>query len=311
MFNSTVLDLATGLVFCFLTASLATGTIVEAISSALKWRAKTLRDGIGQLLNDPDLRGLAGQLYAHAAINPRGPGDTQPEKNRPTYIDPQLFANAMMDITGISFQVAAAAGGAAGPAPGRPSLAALHTQVAAAFQPMPNPQFQQLLTGILDRSFGDVEKIQTELSTWFARAMDRVSGAYKRWTQLVGFVVALILAATLNIDAIGVAKTLWLQPTLAEKLMADQKETETDAIADLSQKLPVGWPNGIGQKIAAGQRICFTVGDWGLAFLGWLITAFSTLFGAPFWFDMLQTFIRLKGSGPSPQEKGAGKGASV
>src|SRR5208282_1737985 len=56
------------------------------------------------------------------------------------------------------------------------------------------------------------------LSTWFDSAMDRVGGAYKRWTQLVSFIVALILAAALNIDAVAVAKALWVQPKLAEQL---------------------------------------------------------------------------------------------
>ncbi len=36
---------------------------------------------------------------------------------------------------------------------------------------------------------------------------------------------------------------------------------------------------------------------------GWLITAAGTVFGAPFWFDLLQRVIRLKSSGPSPKEK--------
>jgi len=40
-------------------------------------------------------------------------------------------------------------------------------------------------------------------------------------------------------------------------------------------------------------------------------TALSTLFGAPFWFDLLQNFIRLKGTGPSPVEKVDGKGAAA
>jgi len=40
-----------------------------------------------------------------------------------------------------------------------------------------------------------------------------------------------------------------------------------------------------------------------LAILGWIITALASLFGAPFWFDTLQQVIRLKGSGPSPDEK--------
>jgi hypothetical protein len=29
---------------------------------------------------------------------------------------------------------------------------------------------------------------------------------------------------------------------------------------------------------------------------GWLIAAFTMLFGAPFWFDTLQQFVRIKGS---------------
>jgi hypothetical protein len=45
--------------------------------------------------------------------------------------------------------------------------------------------------------------------------------------------------------------------------------------------------------------------------LGWLITAFATLFGAPFWFDTLQRIVRLKGSGPSPAEKQAGTAAAM
>jgi hypothetical protein len=36
---------------------------------------------------------------------------------------------------------------------------------------------------------------------------------------------------------------------------------------------------------------------------GWLVTALATLFGAPFWFDVLQSVTRLKGAGPSPMER--------
>jgi hypothetical protein len=45
--------------------------------------------------------------------------------------------------------------------------------------------------------------------------------------------------------------------------------------------------------------------------LGWLITAIATIFGAPFWYDMLQTFVRIKGAGPSPQEKKIGSAAAA
>ncbi|MBL8703967.1 MAG: hypothetical protein JNM30_03945 [Rhodospirillales bacterium] len=43
---------------------------------------------------------------------------------------------------------------------------------------------------------------------------------------------------------------------------------------------------------------------WGLTFfkvLGWLITAFAVSQGAPFWFDLMNRFVNLRGAGPKPK----------
>jgi hypothetical protein len=60
---------------------------VEAIASLFAVRAKTLRAGIAQLLNDPNYEALAKEIYAHAAVNPRGDGTvtsaSSPNKNDP------------------------------------------------------------------------------------------------------------------------------------------------------------------------------------------------------------------------------------
>jgi hypothetical protein len=34
--------------------------------------------------------------------------------------------------------------------------------------------------------------------------------------------------------------------------------------------------------------------------LGWIIAAGAALFGAPFWFDVLQRFVQLRGTGRPP-----------
>ena len=39
------------------------------------------------------------------------------------------------------------------------------------------------------------------------------------------------------------------------------------------------------------------------AVAGWLISAVATIYGAPFWFDMLQKITRLAGTGPVPPDK--------
>ena len=326
MFNSAVLNLAIGLIFCFLTVSLATGTIVEAIASFLTLRAKTLRVGIGQLLNDATYSGLAKQIYEHAVVSPRGSGDdaSTPRKNDPAYIDRQLFGQAMLDILKISPAVAASAANPNAPL-GKPTVEALKTAVdnaltdaSTAKDKAPDAQLQKLLHGIIERSLGDPDKIKGELVAWFDNAMDRVSGWYKRWTQFISIIVALILAAGLNINAVEVAKTLWKQPNLVAELnlpkalpaggAAASPQTGAPApSADLKELIddlntfPIGWKDGHWM-------------GWGafwLALLGWVITALSTLFGAPFWFDLLQTIIRVKGAGPSPVEKVDGKGAAA
>ena len=35
--------------------------------------------------------------------------------------------------------------------------------------------------------------------------------------------------------------------------------------------------------------------------VGWLLTASASLFGAPFWFDLLKMIVRLRGTGTKPE----------
>ena len=124
MFGSTILDVAAGIIFGFLAISLFTSASVEAINSALNVRAKNLRTGIMALVNDPNFSGLAKQLYQHALINPLGPGAADPAKNAPSYVDKLQFADAMLDVTGLS----AATPAAAAQAPGPEAVAALKAE---------------------------------------------------------------------------------------------------------------------------------------------------------------------------------------
>src|SRR5712691_6635647 len=74
MFSSTILDVVIGLIFVFLLVSLVSSAVVEAASGAMKWRSATLFRGVRDLVNDPQLTGLARALYQHALINPRNDG---------------------------------------------------------------------------------------------------------------------------------------------------------------------------------------------------------------------------------------------
>jgi hypothetical protein len=291
MFNSSIPDVVVGLVFSFLALSLATGAVVEAISSILQLRAKTLQIGISQILNDPNFSGLAKAIYGHAAVNPRGPGGTDPTKNRPAYIDPFQFANALMDLTGI-------AGAAAQPAANQAET--VQVMKAEVHKKTADPQLSTLLTGIIERTVGDPARVRQELAAWFDNGMDRLSGDYKRWSQYVSVVVALLLAVSLNVDAVHIEKALWAQPAIAAQIKADPKLNPDQAMKAMNATLPIGWSEGFLSR-SDGTR--FETGDWVNAIIGWILAALATLFGAPFWFDVLQAAVRVRSTGPSPADK--------
>jgi hypothetical protein len=325
MFSSTILDVAAGLLFVFFTVSLAAGAIVEALSGFLQKRHDTLLQGIKDLMNDSAFNALAAQLYQHALVNPRNSGSgtsaTALNQNKPAYIDPKHFAEALIDIlnTGnptVQAPGTAAAGARTAAAVG-PMTSGDMTSINAAIDHVvpvaTNPQINDLLKGVARRTNGNLNRMRDEIAGWFDSAMDRLSGVYKRWSQLVSFFIALALAVAMNASAIHVAKVLWAQPASAkvlETVSKDQPDLQA-SLAKLQQvsPLPLWWSHYCEDtaKLNGGGFALY----WLELVLGWIITAAATLFGAPFWFDLLQKVVRLKSAGPSPREKREGSAASA
>ncbi len=268
MLNSTVLEVAIGLVFCYASIALIVSSINEAIASALKLRSKTLLEGVKSLVNDHQLNGLALDIYNHALVNPKAPGTASTEKDlktKPSYIEPKNFATSFID----SVQTI----------PGN------FKQLGEDINAIHDPQLKRLLQGMYARASGDIGNLHTQLAAWFDAGMDRVSGDYKRQTQLYCFLIAFVIAALLNIDSFHLFKTLWEHASIAAQIsMPSASAPDWDQL----KKLPIGWqaPYNVGL----------------LSFSGWLITATAALFGAPFWFDLLQQLIRLRGAGAKPDK---------
>lgn len=280
MLNSTVLDVAIGVVFTFLAMSLAVSSIVEAIASATKWRSATLLQGVKDLLNDNNFKGLALEVYNHTLVDSIDSGAALTEKDLkhpPSYIDPVQFAEALMDILTINQNLTGDV---------KEKITAKVTDL----------QLRNFLIGLVERTGGDIAKFRSGLAHWFDNGMDRVSGAYKRKTQLWTFVIALIIAASMNVDSITVGRELWVRPMLAKTIAPNANLLPGDALKQLDTwGVPIGW---------TAQRFSELQSPLGLeVLLGWLVTAFATLFGAPFWFDALGRLVQLKGTGPSPADK--------
>lgn len=318
MLNSTVVEVVIGLVFCYASVALITSSIYESIASMLSLRSKSLLTGIKKLLNadSPIGEELLLKIYNHALVHPTGNGTATSIRNlksRPSYIEAKNFASALINAI--------------------QSAPDNFVKLGEDINAIKDEQIRKLLHGMYERSAGKIEKFQEELAVWFDAAMDRVAGSFKRQTQVWCFGIAFVLAAMLNIDSIHLFSTLWKQPTLTARLtmtanlspsvpvgengivaanseVADDKnQVIIDSLKQL-EELPIGWQNQKFCKMELGcsslveiHRYDYT--SFLLIIFGWLITASAALFGAPFWFDLLQHLTRLRGTGPKPKSIGA------
>jgi len=274
MFSSTVLEVVIGMAFCYGSLALTVTTLQEALSAVFRLRAGMLRACLQRMLHDPAFTGIARALYAHPLISTRTDltDPHAPQHPGPSYIEPANFAIALIDAI-------------------RGGGAALDSAIAA----VPDPQLRRTLNTLYAQTDGDVQRFQAALGGWFDSTMARLSGAYKRRQLLVSFLLALLLAILLNIDSIHLFQTLWRQPALAAAIGAVPAALDAKLVNDLAT-LPIGWTSF--PPVLDGA--------FALQVTGWLITASTTLFGAPFWFDILQRAINLRSTGakPAPVEVG-------
>jgi len=267
MFGSTVLEVAIGLAFCYATLALVVTTLQEALAGAFHLRANMLLDAVRRMLGDPRCEGLARALYAHPLANPRTGGAPASDRpSRPSYIEPGNFAIALID-----------------------SIRQGHASLEAAIGAVPDPQLQRTLQTLYSQAGADPARFQAAVAAWFEAAMERLSGVYKRRQLLVSFLLSLLLAILFNIDSIHLFQSLWQHPALAAHINAAPSGLDGKVLAQL-WTLPIGW-----QQFPPGLDAQFA-----LQVSGWLVSASTTLFGAPFWFDILQRAVNLRSTGAKP-----------
>jgi hypothetical protein len=292
MSNFPIIYAATSLVLIYLYLSMIASILQEWIAQALALRSKTLRAGVGTLLSDPDVVGLAHQLFDHSLIK-----SITSKASGPSYIPSPMFASALLDLVAPN-------------QPGGPAnvFASVRSDIAAipsnsALAPVRN----SLLT-LADNSNGDLSELRNRVSTWFDNAMDRVSGKYKRCAQIILFFIGFVLAAILNADTFDIARIASTPQSTAataqvlddiqrKNLSADlakaNSSTRLALLGTLTPVLPLGgaWSNLPTDRIGWLQKV-----------IGILLTAFMVSLGAPFWFDILDSIMNVRAAGPRPPD---------
>ena len=146
--------------------------------------------------------------------------------------------------------------------------------------------------------------------------MNRVTGWYKRTSQIRIYVLAAAVTLFMNADSLKILKTLWNNPTMSAVLVEDTKARlqkpsavpENDAITTQERQLLgqvtgwqgdwyTDWPHPKGA--AFWSWIAYLLKE---RFGGWLITILAVSLGAPFWFDTLSRFMNVRSAGKPPDK---------
>jgi hypothetical protein len=325
------LDLAIGLAFIFFLLSTLAATIQEFLAAILGLRARTLEQGLRSMLEDPD-RGweFVDKIYDHdlvrslyrtppafgkrAKAKPQTSGTGRHTKvaerglltrawhffgrtKGPSYLSPRAFALALLDTV----------------APG-PDKKTIFTKGDEALKGLPL-ELQQRLRPLIANAEHDVEKLRTNLEAWFDDTMARASGWYKRKTQIILIAIGIVLVPAINANAIKMGERMWKDDTVRAAVVAQAQATANasptptptpsgtpspgqaandlnKAANDVDKVVKVGIPMGwSGEAVPHGR------GEILLAIAGWALTILAISLGAPFWFDTLSRFARLRSSG--------------
>ena len=311
LFNSTVLDVAIGLVFVYLLLSILCTAANEWLATVTKSRGKFLQKGIKQLLNnqptadDPTPSGFIKAFYKHPIIT-----GLMRDGNHPAYLSSQAFTTVVLDV------ITAGAAEAEDPVDMNELVASL-----------PEGDVQRALLALAQYSRREAKPVAAALEGWFNDTMDRVSGWYKRRTQTWTIVVALTITVVANADTIHIGRRLWTDPVLRSVVVEEAKaraqkprpeitveyEDEGDptkptvttpAAANEGNELSPQERQLLGELLGwRGVLQGNSFRDWIERLFGWLLTVLALSMGAPFWFDLLNKFMNIRAAGKSPDEK--------
>jgi len=316
-----ILDIGLGLIFIYLLISIVCTSANELISGLFKWRAENLKKGIENLLKNKGKDNLEKDFYGHPLIKSLYKGD-----RKPSYIPPLAFSRALIDLIATVDD------------PNSGEMKYIRDKIC--LLPKGSDLRNNLLI-FLEEAAENIEQFRKNVEMWFNDAMTRVSGWYKRKTQAMILIIALIVTVAANIDTIVIAKSLSNDAALRQALVAQAQEylrektpiqqeatTGKNPEEKESPKKIQAADGAANKKDAAGapheqiettvekiQQLGIPLGwntapagiAWINKIIGLLITALAASLGTPFWFDILKKVTNIRSSGASTEEPSEGR----
>jgi len=262
MTGSVAIDIVLGLIFIYLLYSLLGSLLQEIIATNLGFRAKIQEKAIGRMLDDDSMsnnawtdrrrtwarlllgigsllknKGFSSAFYQHPEIKFKG--EDSWHKN-PSSLEASSFSKVVVDLLrGTAFKV--------GDDPKKAIDAVLNEKGSGnwtAFKPSPaegdhqsiDPNTLLYLKSLWADSQGDVEVFKTSLESWFDQMMLRTTGWYKKYSQVLLFVIGMFIAVGFNVDTLLIVEKLSNDPDLREQLV-QQATAFVEAHPNLDEEL--------------------------------------------------------------------------
>lgn len=260
----------------------------------------------GKLYNHPLIAGLTGRSWEDMRVDRMG---------RPSYIPSRTFALALLDTI--------APADAAGPTKLKDVRQKLAEKAGSGTE-AENTAARALLP-LLDAAGDELKAARENVEQWFDDVRDRVSGWYKRRTQLIVIILALLVAGGLNVDTLTMFTAFSTDASLrtvvvhAAQQAAEKASNPQDVAASVevaqskldTLRIPMGWKTKQGEECtrtkdqgmssAFFKQVPCSFSEWVMKVVGLLLTAVALTLGAPFWFDALSKLVKLRSGGAKPK----------
>jgi hypothetical protein len=312
-----LIDTLISMALMFLILSVLASALTEAWSTALKKRSDQLKLGLIRLLGGQDDKTTPMDPVATAVLaHPWIANTANSTEKFPSYLTPQAFSGALVSalLNPQASNPAATTPVATTPWSAYASIDSLRTAVDG----LNDPQLKTSMQTLLNEGAQSLDAFRLRAEALFNNQMDRVSGWYKRYTQVVTAIAGLVLVVTLNADAFRLFNDFWSNAHLRETATSvaaamsdepDMKLAVAKAQKSLSEaNLQLGWHLGIGHytscviTLGDSSAACPSLMDVVKKMTGLLVSALAISLGADFWFKTMGTLLKLRSTGPIKKE---------
>jgi hypothetical protein len=338
--GSPVLDIAIGLSFIFFLLSIIASAVSEFFAGVLNLRGKTLEKGLLGMIGDREaVKLLLDDALVRTELDKKSrvgaprvwlwldgllPQSLRTFERASSYLAPAIFAAAFHVIYNQLKGQTAAESPKEDEEERKKKRDGMEAQVDA-----------------LGKTATDEVTWHQTLEKWFDSGMERVSGWYKRKSQIITVLIAIGVVIACNANTLRIAERLDKEPatrsavlvaaegalekpccgqeTAAERAETKTKEEEQekkgekpDATVEIEHSIGhfseatknLGELGSVGLPLFWGnENLPSTMTFWENA-LGWFLTVVAISLGAPFWFDALGKLANLRTTGKKPKEPG-------